>query len=141
MMFDLFEEVRRIQERINRLFEELERIGPSTMRVGATSFPVDIIDEQDCIKVVADLPGYKKEDIEVWIEDNQLVIKAERKEEKVKKDVNYIKQERVYGKVQRTIPIPAEIEEDKIKATYNDGVLEIILPKSEKTQRKIIKIE
>ena len=141
MMFDLFEEVRRMQERINRLFEELERIGPSTMRVGATSFPVDVIEEQDCIKVLADLPGFNKEDIEIWIEDNQLVIKAERKEEKVEKDVNYIRQERVYGKVQRAIPIPAEIDENNIKATYKNGVLEIILPKSEKTQRKIIKIE
>ena len=141
MMFDLFEEVRRMQERINRLFEELERMGPSTMRVGATSFPVDIIEEQDCIKVVVDLPGFNKEDIEVWIEDNQLVIKAERKEEKIEKDVNYIRQERVYGKVQRAIPIPAEIDENNIKATYKNGVLEIILPKSEKTQRKVIKIE
>ena len=141
MMFDLFEEVRRMQERINRLFEELERIGPSTMRVGATSFPVDIIEEQDCIKIVADLPGFNKDDIEIWIEDNQLVIKAERKEEKIEKDANYIRQERVYGKVQRVIPIPAEIDESKIKAVYNNGVLEIILPKSEKTQRRVIKIE
>jgi len=140
-MFDLFEEVRRMQERINRLFDELERIGTGTMRARTMSFPIDVIDEQDCIRVVADLPGYRKEDIEIWIEDNQLVIKAERKEEKIEKKVNYIKQERVYGEVQRTIPIPAEIEEDKIKATYNNGVLEIILPKSEKTQRKIIKIE
>jgi HSP20 family protein len=139
MIFDPFEEIRRMQERLNRIFEEFERISPKA--VGTTSFPVDVIDEGDSIKVIADLPGFNKEDIEIWVEDGDLVIKAQRKEEKEEKGRNYIRQERIFGETYRRIAIPVEVEVDKIKATYNNGVLEIVLPKTEKAQKKIIKIE
>jgi len=139
MIFDPFEEIKRMQERLNRIFEEFERISPKA--IATTSFPVDVIDEGDSIKVIADLPGFNKEDIEIWVEDGDLVIKAQRKEEKEEKGRNYIRQERVFGEIYRRIAIPVEVEVDKIKATYNNGVLEIVLPKTEKAQKKIIKIE
>jgi len=139
MIFDPFEEIKRMQERLNRIFEEFERISPKA--IATTSFPVDVIDEGDSIKVIADLPGFNKEDIEIWVEDGDGVIKAQRKEEKEEKGRNYIRQERVFGEIYRRIAIPVEVEVDKIKATYNNGVLEIVLPKTEKAQKKIIKIE
>ena len=79
MIFDPFEEIKRMQERLNRIFEEFERISPKA--IATTSFPVDVIDEGDSIKVIADLPGFNKEDIEIWVEDGDLVLKALRKEE------------------------------------------------------------
>jgi len=139
MIFDPFEEIKRMQERLNRLFEEFERITPRTIAV--ETFPVDVIDEGDSIKIVADLPGFNKEDIEIWVEDGDLVIKAVRKEEKEEKAENYIRRERRFGKVYRKIAIPVEVDVDKIKATYNNGVLEIVLPKTEKAKKKVIKIE
>ncbi len=138
MIFDPFEEIRRMQERLNRLFEEFERVGPRTMRI---EFPVDVIDEGDQIKVVADLPGFNKEDIEIWVEDGDLVIKAERKEEKEEKEVNYLRRERRFGRVVRRIALPAEVDVENIKAKYNNGILEITIPKTEKAKKKVIKIE
>jgi len=139
MIFDPFEEIKRMQERLNRLFEEFERITPRTIAV--ETFPVDVIDEGDSIKIVADLPGFNKEDIEIWVEDGDLVIKAVRKEEKEERAENYIRRERRFGEVYRKIAIPMEVDVDKIKATYNNGVLEIVLPKTEKAKKKVIKIE
>ena len=138
MIFDPFEEIRRIQERMNRIFEEFERLTP---RVTVETFPVDVIDEGDNIRIVADLPGFKKEDIEVWVEDGDLVIRAVRKEEREEKAENYIRRERRFGEVFRRIPIPVEVDVDKIKASYNNGVLEIVLPKTEKARKKVIKVE
>ncbi len=139
MIFDPFEEIKRMQERLNRLFEEFERIGPRTIAV--ETFPIDVIDEGDSIKIVADLPGFNKEDIEIWVEDGDLVIKAVRKEEKEEKAENYIRRERRFGEVYRKITIPVEVDVDKIKATYNNGILEIVLPKTEKAKKKVIKVE
>ncbi len=139
MIFDPFEEIKRMQERLNRLFEEFERIGPRTIAV--ETFPIDVIDEGDSIKIVADLPGFNKEDIEIWVEDGDLVIKAVRKEEKEEKAENYIRRERRFGEVYRKIAIPVEVDVDKIKATYNNGILEIVLPKTEKAKKKVIKVE
>ena len=137
-MFDLFEEMRRMQERMNRLFEEFDRF-----RLGAPieTFAVDVVDEGDSIRVVADLPGFKKDEIELYMEDGSLVIRAERKEEIEEKDKDYIRRERIYGEVYRKIPLPVEVDLDKAKASYNNGVLEIVLPKTEKATKKTIKIE
>ena len=138
MIFDPFEEMRRIQERLNRLFEDFERVGPRTVRI---EMPVDVIDEGDQIRIVADLPGFNKEDIEVWVEDGELVIKAERKEEKEEKERNYIRRERRYGRIYRRIALPADVDVENIKASYNNGVLEVTIPKTEKAKRKVVKIE
>ena len=138
MIFDPFEELRRMQERLNRLFEDFERISPRVVSVG---FPVDVIDEGDRIRVVADLPGFNKEDIEIWIENGDLVIKAERKEEKEEKEANYLRRERRFGRVYRRITLPADVDVENIKATYNNGVLEVIVPKTEKAKKKVIKVE
>lgn len=138
MIFDPFEEIKRIQERLNRLFEDFERISPRVVRV---ELPVDVIDEGDQIRVVADLPGFNKEDIEVWVEDNDLIIKAERKEEEVEKEKNYIRRERRYGRIYRRVALQTDVDFENVRASYNNGVLEVIVPKTEKSKRKMIKIE
>lgn len=138
-MFDLFEEMKRMQERMNKLFEEFDRFRLGTMPT--EMFAVDVIDEGDSIRVVADLPGFNKDEIEIYIEDGSLVIKAEKKEEREEKEKNYIMRERKYGEVYRKIMLPTEVDIEKAKANYNNGVLEIILPKTEKVARKTIKID
>ncbi len=138
MIFDPFEEVRRMQERLNRLFEEFERLRFPERRF--TEIPVDIIDEGDKIRVLADLPGFKKEDIEVYIEKGTLVIKAERKEEEEIKGKDFIRRERKYGRVFRRITLPSEVNEENIKARYSNGVLEIEIPKIA-GEKKYIPIE
>ncbi len=134
--FDPFEELRRMQERMNRLLEEFDRMAFAR----EVSAPLDVIDEGDRYRILVDLPGFNKEDINVYVEDGDLVIKAERKEEREESGRNYIRQERRFGEVYRRISLPEEVDVDKISAKYNNGVLEIIVPKVEK-ERKVIKIE
>ena len=135
-LFDQFEELRKMQERMARLLEEFDRLTTTEITV-----PIDIIDEDDKIRVVADLPGFNKEDIEIFIEDGDLVIRAQRKEEVEEKGRNYIRQERRFGEVYRRVTLPVEVDIEKIKARYNNGVLEIELPKTAAKERKVIKIE
>jgi|Deesub1362B_J571_1020462.scaffolds.fasta_scaffold00841_7 HSP20 family protein len=137
---DPIEELRRMQEKMERFLGEMER------RRGLLSgelidFPVDVIDEDEKIKVIAELPGFNKEGIEITIENGFLVIKAEREEEKKEIGRDYLVQERKYGELKRRVSLPAEVKVDSIKATYNNGILEVILPKAEVTKKKKIDIE
>ncbi|MEM2586561.1 MAG: Hsp20/alpha crystallin family protein, partial [Archaeoglobaceae archaeon] len=113
---DPFEELRRTVERLNRMF--LEGIEPFRESVA-----VDIIDEGDKIRVLADLPGFKKEDIEVFFEGNDLVIKAESKEETEEKGKDFIRKERRYGRVYRKVTLPEGLRIEAAKASYKNGVL------------------
>ncbi len=137
MFFDPFEELRRLQDRMNRLFEEFERVRFPELRLEA---PVDMIDEGDRVRVIADLPGFNKEDIQVYVEDGDLVIRAERKEETEEKGKDYLRQERRFGRVYRRISLPSDLDLDGIKAKYTNGVLEVTIPKVEK-EIKTIEIE
>jgi len=138
-VFDPFEEIRRLQDRFYRLVEEFERRIPE-FREFKLSMPVDVIDEEEEMRIVADLPGFKKEDIEVYFEGDSLVIKAERKEEEEERKREYVKKERRYGMFFRRISVPSEVDKDNVKAKYNNGVLEITIPKVIK-EKKTIKIE
>ncbi|MBO8182559.1 MAG: Hsp20/alpha crystallin family protein [Archaeoglobus sp.] len=133
-IFDPFEELRRMQERLSRMFEEFE------VPYYSPTMPVDVIDEKDEIRVIADLPGFDKNEIEVYVEDGTLVIKATRKEEIEEKKKNYIRQERRFGETYRRISLPVDVDVERIKAKYNNGILEVILPKAEK-ERRVVKIE
>ncbi len=135
---DPFEEMRRMQERLNRLFEEFTRM-PELREVRLT-MPIDVIDEGDQIRVVADVPGFRKEDIEVYFENGDIVIKAERREETEEKGRDYIRKERRMGRFYRRIPLPADVDTEGVKARYANGVLEVILPRKRR-DRKSIPIE
>lgn len=101
---------------------------------------IDIIEEGDKIIIKADLPGMEKKDISVTLADDMLTIKGERSSEKEEKKKNYFRQERHFGKFQRTFRLPAEIKSEKVDAVFDKGVLQITLPKSEAQKNKEITI-
>lgn len=142
MFVDPFEEFRRMQERFNRLLEDFGRFPEfkEYLKEYRMGMPVDVIDEVDHIKVIADIPGFNKEDIEIYFENGDLVIRAERKEEVEEKKRDYIRRERRMGKFYRRISLPADINKDEVKAKYNNGVLEIIIPMTKK-ERKTVPVE
>jgi HSP20 family protein len=134
-----------LQDRINKMFgdtlktfypqenEELER--------GIWTPAVDIHETDDGYVLRADLPGIKKEEIQIDLKDNTLLVKGEKKfEEKASKD-NYIRTERAYGTFVRSFSLPDNVDTGKIKASYKDGVLELVLPKKEEAKPKQIKVE
>ncbi len=107
---------------------------------GETWLPaVDIYETDDSFVLSSDLPGVNKEDLRVELNENVLVIKGQRKSEDLSKD-NYIRSERQYGAFLRGFVIPSNAEVDKIKATYKEGVLQVVIPKKEEVRPKQIKV-
>ena len=93
-----------------------------------TAFRTDVIDNGDSFKLECELPGFKKEDIKIDIENDCLTISAERKVENKGEKDNYIKRERMYGSFSRSFDVSG-INVEGIEAAYNDGVLDVTLPK------------
>jgi HSP20 family protein len=104
-------------------------------------FPaVDVYEDKDTLQVKAELAGLKKEDIEISLHDGCLSLSGERKEEKKQEGREVYRSERWVGRFHRTISLPCRVEADKIQATYNDGVLTVVLPKAEEAKPKQIPI-
>ena len=103
---------------------------------------VDVAERNGAYLVTAELPGVKKEDIQVSIDGAQVTLSAEVKREKeVSQDERVLHTERVYGKVQRSFTLPQELDESKAEAKFKDGVLELTLPKKAAAQRKQVTIQ
>lgn len=101
---------------------------------------VDVIEEKDHFLVKADLPGIKKDELDIKVEGKYLTLKGERKEEKEIKEKNYYASERFFGAFTRMIELPVDVKADEVKAAYEDGVLEITLPKTEAAKAKEIRV-
>ena len=116
-----------------RAFDELERSffgNPSHAAVSA--FRTDVTDTGDAYKLEAELPGFKKDDIKIDIENDCLTISAERKLENEDKKNNFVKRERYYGSYSRSFDVSG-INVDGIEAAYTDGVLTLNMPKKVET--------
>ena len=101
---------------------------------------VDVIDRDDEVVVRAEVPGYKKDDIEVSVSNSSLTIKGETKTEEKEEKGDYYRCEISRGAFTRTVELPAAVDEGKAKASMKDGVLELTLPKLEKSKRHTIAI-
>jgi HSP20 family protein len=102
---------------------------------------VDVYEEKDTVVIKAELPGMRKEDIEVNLTGDTLTIKGEKKEDKEVKEDDYYRRERSYGSFLRTMALPCEVKSEQIKANFKDGVLEIRLPKTEEARKKSIAVK
>lgn len=136
-----------LQREIDRVFDEFTRgfgeITPALSKVEAWAPRVDVSDEKDALTVTADLPGVSEKDIECTFADGVLTIKGEKKTEKEEKKKDYYVSERSYGSFYRAIPLPVAVDENKIQASFADGVLRVRLPKTAeaKTAEKKIAIK
>ena len=92
---------------------------------------VDVFQQNGNLVVKAELPGMKKEDIDISVENGDLVVRGERKSEEKVEEKDYYRMERSYGSFYRRLPLPEGVTEEKIEATYADGVLEVKVPKPE----------
>jgi HSP20 family protein len=103
---------------------------------------VDVTEKNGAYAVTAELPGVKKDEIQVSIDGAQVTLSAELKREKeVSQDERVLHTERTFGKVTRSFSLPQEVDEAKVEAKYRDGVLELTLPKKAAAQRKQITIQ
>jgi HSP20 family protein len=120
-----------------------ERWLPSREAMRTHMPAVDVYDEADAVVVKADLPGMAKDEIDVSLSGSTLTIKGEKKKEEEVKDEDYYRWERSYGAFARSIELPAEVKADEVKATFQEGVLEVRLPKTEAAKKKptTVKVE
>ena len=100
----------------------------------------DVYEEKDNFVVKAELPGMKKEDINVSLHDGDLIISGERKSETKSEGTEVYRAERYFGKFQRSVTLPAAVAAAKVKAEYRDGVLTVTLPKAEEAKPKQIEV-
>jgi len=109
---------------------------------GGTLKPsVDLSETDNAVEVRMDLPGVKAEEINIHINNNLLTVSGERKEEKETKDKTYHRVERRTGSFSRSFGLPCAVAEDEVAADYQDGVLNITLPKAEEAQGRKIKVK
>lgn len=136
-----FQEISRLRNEISRLMESPDALSRSEL-FGGWSPPVDVAEDKDNFIVKAEMPGMKKEDIDISMEGNTLCICGERREEPEESaGAEMHRTERFYGRFQRNLTLPQPVEAGKIEARYKDGVLTIKLPKSEAARRKQIHVQ
>lgn len=130
-----------LRNEIDRLFESpLSELTGSSQLLSGWTPALDIYEEKDSFVVKAELPGMKKEEIEVSYHDGSLSLSGERKSETKHEDAEVYRAERFFGRFQRTVSLPATVAADKIKAAYKDGVLTVTLPKTEEAKPKQIDV-
>ncbi|GCF83463.1 Hsp20/alpha crystallin family protein [Geobacter sp. SVR] len=136
-------ELRGMQEQMNRLLNLSwnHELTSEDLKEGIWQPAVDIYETADSIVIKAELPEVDQKDIEVRIEDNTLLLKGERRHSGEVKKENYHRIERYFGAFQRSFSLPAMIQQEKVSATCDRGVLTITLPKREDATPKQIKVE
>lgn len=134
-----FQGLAQLRDEMDRLFEFPlgELAGQRFFNEWAPA--VDLFEDKDKLIVKAELPGMKKENIDISLHDGALTISGERHEEK--KDGSTHRTERFHGKFQRTVTLPTLVEGDKVKASYKEGILTISLPKAEEAKPKKIDVQ
>lgn len=135
-----FEELERLMDRLNRQFdtdlggvEDLDRMGGG--------IAVDVRDAGDEYVVSADLPGFDTDDIEVELHDDHLDVTADHEEDTAEEGDTYVRRERRHRSVARTVSLPGPVDEERVDASYKNGVLTVTLPKAEPDEGHSIEVE
>jgi HSP20 family protein len=102
---------------------------------------IDATEDDKAYQIRAELPGMDREDVDITLADGMLTIRGEKKREDEEKGKEYYRKERTFGSFRRTLPVPSEVDESQIVASFRKGVLTIELPKSEEARRKITHID
>jgi HSP20 family protein len=125
-------------DRFAAIRDEMDRLFDSSFGPAFRAPVLDVYQDKDQFTVVAELPGLKKEDIELSLHDDVLTISGERKQDK-KGEEGY-RNERFFGRFQRSVTLPTGVDSEKVKATYQDGILKVALPKAEEAKPKQIEV-
>ena len=131
-----------LRNEIDRLFEApLTELARASHLLSGSAPALDIQEDKDSVVVTVELPGMKKEDINVSLVDGSLSISGERKSEEKFQNAEVYRSERFFGRFQRTVSLPTPVTAAEIKATYKDGVLTVTLPKAEEAKPKQIDVQ
>jgi len=130
-----------LRDEINRLFDSsLGDVGQFPRLMSAWGPALDLYEDKDELIVKVEVPGLKKEDIEVTLQEGTLTISGERKLDETRQEAQIHRTERFNGRFQRSIALPTLVAADKVKAAYVDGILTVTLPKADEIKPKQITI-
>lgn len=139
--WDPMQELRVMQDRMNRLLESSRNLGGELLEEGLWQPPADIYEDDREVVVKMEVPEVDRKDIHVQIEENILVIQGERKLEREEKKHNYHRIECFYGPFRRTFALPTSVDQDKVVANCDKGMLKVLLPKKAEARPRSIKVE
>lgn len=138
--WDPIQEMLSLRNAMDRMFDSNYSNMDNTTRPLAWGLPLDVSETDDAFVVKASIPGVHPDDVEITFTDNVLTIKGEVKAEEEKKDARYHLRERRYGSFVRSVSLGSRIENEKISASYENGVLTLTLPKASEVKPKRIAI-
>ena len=149
-----FREMDSLHKEMDRLFEEFWKgsgrhsmmAAPwrsmlSTGMHGGVIPSIDLTEDEKAFHIQVELPGMDKDDVDITLANGLLTVRGEKKREDEEKGKDFYRKERSFGSFSRSLPIPAEVDESKIDASFTKGVLYIELPKSEEAQKKVTHID
>ncbi len=132
--FEPLREFESIHDRIQRYFDDFSNFG---FQFSDSFNPrIDVSDDEKSYNIIAEIPGIKKENLKITLQDNILTIEGEKKKEEESKEKNYFRSERIFGSFKRCFTLPSEVDSEKVDAKFEDGVLSISLKKLEPQPKK-----
>ncbi len=134
--YDPFDELRRLSRQMNRLFGS-----PLSAGIGETFPPLNIWSDNEKAVVTAEVPGIKKEDLDISVENDVLTIKGHREPKQIEDGESFRRHERGYGSFRRAVGLPFSVEPGQVKAEYKDGVLRLELPRHEASKPRRIDVK
>ena len=139
--FEPIRELETLHDIIQRYFDDYPNFG---FNLSDNFYPrIDISEDKENINVIAEIPGVKKDEIKITLQDNILTIEGEKKKETEQKEKNYFRSERMYGSFKRCFTLPDLVDSEKVEAKFEDGMLNIQLKKIEQKVRneKVIELK
>jgi HSP20 family protein len=138
--FEPFRGFEKIGKRFNEFANEFEK--GISFEMGGFSPRIDITEDDNNLFVHAEIAGMGKSDVKISVnEERMLTLKGEKKKSEKKEDVNYLRNERVFGEFERSLMLPDNVDVEKIQAKYDNGILELVIPKMEPPKPKEINVE
>ncbi|MDI6631047.1 MAG: Hsp20/alpha crystallin family protein [Thermoanaerobacteraceae bacterium] len=137
--WDPWRELREVRDAMEKAFSKLPKLFDRE-QFGAWIPAVDVYEKDDEVIVKADLPGVNKKNVRILVSNEEVTIQGETKREEEVKEKNFYRSERVYGSFSRTIPLPVPVEREKAKASFKDGVLQIVVPKAKGAREDQVEI-
>ena len=140
--WDPFRDMVTLRERMNKLFEDMAAARGEEKDLATSSWApaVDIYETENEVVLTAEIPGIEEKDVEIKVEDSTLTLMGERKFEKETKEENYHRIERAYGSFFRSFTLPNYIDQDKIEAEHENGILKVRMPKRAELKPRKVKI-
>jgi HSP20 family protein len=129
---DPFAELNRLQREMNRVFTARERAGVFP--------PLNVYDDGESLIVQAEMPGVDAKSLDITVTGDTLTVRGERRAPELGESVSFHRQERQFGRFQRSLTLPEAVNGDKVLASYNDGVLEVRMPRAESAKPRKIEV-